>query len=225
MRDAWVPALKAAAAGGALDVVACWSRSWESCWAVLPDLQGKPGCMCASRADTPRMQQHSAACISAHLQHAKSWHACCQSRLPRQVLYVLLHGLRVAARACNTLAQPVSPCSHAAISPVCAPFHGDGGLQALLSSPEVDAVLVGLLTAAGLSEQVQVTRPSVACQAHPAPLPAAWWPAGGAAPSSAGAGYRGCAAPRYDSWWCWCGVCMERRGGWVSGWAGGRVGG
>ncbi|KAL4449467.1 hypothetical protein ABPG77_007111 [Micractinium sp. CCAP 211/92] len=70
VRDAWVPALKAAVAGGALDVVACWSRSSESCWAVLPDLQ--------------------------------------------------------------------------AISPVCAPFHGDGGLQALLSSPGVDAVLVVL---------------------------------------------------------------------------------
>ncbi|KAL4443839.1 hypothetical protein ABPG75_011576 [Micractinium tetrahymenae] len=70
VRDAWVPALKEAAAGGALVVAAVWSRSSESCWSVLPELQ--------------------------------------------------------------------------AISPGCAPFHGDGGLQALMGSPEIDAVLVVL---------------------------------------------------------------------------------
>lgn len=41
VHDAWVPALKAAAADGQLTVAACWSRSSDSCWALLPELQGK----------------------------------------------------------------------------------------------------------------------------------------------------------------------------------------
>lgn len=42
------------------------------------------------------------------------------------------------------LLDPPSTCPAAAMSPSCAPFHGDGGLHAVLSSPEVDAVLVVL---------------------------------------------------------------------------------
>lgn len=87
VRDAWVPALKAAVADGVLTVAACWSRSSESCWAVLPDLQGKPFRACASGAAAARRMQHSSACTQPPL---PAWVDTAQAGRPACLLCVVL---------------------------------------------------------------------------------------------------------------------------------------